>query len=75
MESTLWLPRATSPSYPLGLKGEVKEVSERRTRRYDEVVILRATLDLKAGLTHDFRTRGIYQSLVYQSTIEVRQCT
>ncbi|MEZ8128066.1 cell envelope integrity protein CreD [Enterovibrio norvegicus] len=50
--------------------GELKEVSERRTHRYDEVVILPKTLDLKAGLTHDFRTRGIYQSLVYQSSIE-----
>ncbi|MGF1707047.1 cell envelope integrity protein CreD [Enterovibrio baiacu] len=51
-------------------EGEVKEVSERRTRRYGEVVFLPKTLDLKAGLAHDFRHRGIYQSLVYQSTIE-----
>ncbi|MGF1770415.1 cell envelope integrity protein CreD [Enterovibrio makurazakiensis] len=46
------------------------EVRERRVRHHDELVILPKNLSLQSGLTHDFRTRGIYQSLVYQSVIE-----
>ncbi|CZF83260.1 Inner membrane protein CreD [Grimontia celer] len=46
------------------------ERKERRTVMQDELIILPKDLDIKAQLNHDFRDRGIYHSLVYQSTIE-----
>ncbi|EOD79818.1 Inner membrane protein CreD-like protein [Grimontia indica] len=46
------------------------ERKERRTVMQDELIILPKTLDINAQLNHDFRDRGIYHSLVYQSTIE-----
>ncbi|RTR37167.1 cell envelope integrity protein CreD [Shewanella canadensis] len=38
----------------------------------DELVILPKVLDLDMDLAHDFRSRGIYQSLVYSTTVSGR---
>lgn len=43
---------------------------QRRSTVEDELLILPKHLKMKADLKHDFRDRGIYHSLVYQSGVE-----
>lgn len=43
---------------------------QRRSSIEDELLILPEHLKMKASLNHDFRDRGIYHSLVYQSGVE-----
>ncbi|MCL2914496.1 cell envelope integrity protein CreD [Shewanella corallii] len=45
------------------------EPRETRTLMRDELLILPKQLNIDAKLTHDFRDRGIYRSLVYRSNI------